>query len=179
MNSCETLLNDYFNWASDQDLTNGKALVHCTIVSNESSTSPGQMGNVVSVATGVLEYSPAQALVDVITRPAQFSGELVQAYPRDRDDASRIRVTISEGGGPIVLPSPPSVSLSVIHQDEPSSQYDGRFEPQCLSGALYGTADLKASSQDGMTAPDLQGLYIINLGSRRHEAFASDTKSNM
>ncbi len=160
-NSCDTLLNDLFSWADQQELTHGIALVDCTMVSN-------QGDGIVSYASGALEFSSARALVDVIEQPAQFSGELVRFFSEGGDsnnmpfvaqNTGTIRLTISEGAGPIVLPSPRRLTITLINQD--NSSYG--FEPQCLANVIYGIG-----KPIGSTVP--KALYLVSLSNRRYEA---------
>ena len=160
-NSCDTLLNELFSWADQQDLTEGKVMVDCTMVSN-------QGDGMVSYASGVLEFSPARALVDVIEQPAQFNGELVRFFSAGGDsnntpfvaqNTDTIRLSISGGAGPIVLPSPRRLTITLINQA--NSSYG--FEPQCLADVIYGVG--KAV---GSTVPE--ALYLVSLSNRHYVA---------
>jgi hypothetical protein len=157
MGSCNTLLNDYFTWANQQDLKNGKALVGCTVVSN-------QNDGTVSFATGDLEFRPAQALGDGVTQPAQFSGELVRFFVmlgpvNDASPAGGIRVTIS-------LEREQAVSITLSGWQETTFS----FEPQCLAGVMYGVGPADAPSRRVLLASE--ALYVVSLDGRSYEANA-------
>ena len=160
-NSCDTLLNDLFSWADQQDLTGGKAVVDCALVSNQSD-------GTVSYASGVLEFSPPRVLVDVIEQPAQFSGELLRFFsngagsnttPFAAQNRDAIRLTISEGGGPIVHPSPRRLTITLVNRANSSFG----FEPQCLADVIYSVGNPIGSAVS-------QALYVVSLSNRRYIA---------
>lgn len=159
MESCETLLDEFFNWAVQQDLSSGKCLVDCTVVSN-------QADNVVSYAAGTLEFSPPQAIVDVIQKPTQFSGELEQSFsnrlddegnPFDQMNTNTIRVTISGDSGPVEHPSPATLTIGLLDAGSVNFQ----FALRCLAGVIYGVGN-----PIGTNAPD--ALYIVSLANKRY-----------
>ena len=159
MGDCTTLLNDFFNWAVQQDLNKGKCIVDCTLVSN-------QADNVVSYATGQLEFSPAEAVVDVVKKSAQFSGELVQLFsnrldehgdPFDQGQSETIRLVISGGTGPVEHPSPATLSVTSLNW----GNVEFNFALQCMAGVIYGTGN-----PIGTDAPD--ALYVVSMANRRY-----------
>lgn len=159
MADCTTLLDDFFNWAVQQDLNNGKCLVDCTVASN-------QADNIVSYATGQLEFSPSEAVVDVVRKPAQFSGELVQLFsnridehgnPFDPEQSETIHLTINGDTGPVEHPSPATLSVTLLNW----GNVEFNFALQCMAGVIYGSGN-----PIGTNAPD--ALYVVSIANRRY-----------
>ena len=159
MGSCDTLLNDYFLWGNEQNLNEGKALVDCSIVSNQGDT-------VVSFATGVLEFSAGEIALDVVEIPPKFTGELVRRFsdrrgsdnvPFDSQYGDKIRVTISGGKGPVVHLSPSTIAIESV---SPGNVTFG-FEVQCLAGIIYGVGKPVSSNVT-------EALYLISIGNRHY-----------
>jgi hypothetical protein len=79
--------------------------------------------------------------------------------PFTAQNTDMIRLTISKGGGPIVLPSPRRLTITLVNQGNSSFG----FEPQCLADVIYSVGNPIGSAVS-------QALYVVSLSNRRYIA---------
>ena len=175
--SCNTLLNDYFGWGSQQNLQDGNALIDCNVA-------VFQRGALMGIFSGTLKFTPGRVEVDLVQTPTSFSGELTRLYSRRSESSSddheageddsgapqhiphRIHIAISGGTGPVMRLSPPTVAIAVESQS--NSQFS--FVPQCLAGSMYGVGKALGMRPGGIADPE--SLYVVGLSNQHYVANA-------